>query len=508
MNFGSPERRKYEADRCAACEQEAEDNRAREAGENKARTRGAAPACARRLKGIKCKRGLFGCRCNRGKACSCKRCHNPKASPRGARDARDRGGPGGSASAAGGNPPPPPQARPHVAGANHYNTRRINSGMAGRTAMEVGTGRSGAGERPPYLQSLGGLEQCARAIEGMLGGDSGSQISILLLASDGDIVKAIQRAGPGVEIEKKGGAPPNKTVSLKVTGSSKDRSGRLLIVQAGIPNIYLAITHGGPHFVVTLPSVLEKMHPYAFVPRFSSGDIGDMLGILESRTGLTLTTRRITAYKRIGKKATYMRKAKKLKAGRGTRESTIIHAGVPFRESIESALENDQWIDKAQFVLSEGGDVRLEGHFSRGGLFKLRHSFLIFKEHVLPHVLDLSTKMLDLYSNRSMEDNGGDVSPLVIKLEAGTFRDRKQNHRFIEAMQGMKYTSTGVYHANPYVNMSLVDHMDGSAFEIWVMTPDEITIVPQLRATQASLSRLVGHIFEKFQEGDVLDYEE
>ena len=380
--------------------------------------------------------------------------------------------------------------------------------MAGQTAMAASVRRSGEGDRPPYLRSTGGLEQCARAIEGMLGGDPGSQISILLLASDGDIVEAIRRAGPGVEIEKKGGSPPNRTIILRVTGSSEDRSGRLLIVQAGIPNIYLAITHGRAPFVVTLPSVLEKMHPYAFVPRFSSGDIEDMLRLLESRTGLTLTTRRITAHRRIDKKARYMRKAKKLKASRDPRESAITYTGVPYRESIELALEDDQWIDKAQFVLSKGGDVRLEGHFSRGGLFKLRHSFLIFKEHVLPHLLDLSTKRLDLYSNRSMEDNNGDVSPLVIKLESGTFNDRKQNQRFIEAVQGMKCASAGVYHANPYVNMSLVDHMDGSTFEIWVMSPDEITIVPQLRATQASLSRLIGHIFEKFQEGDILDYEQ
>ena len=372
--------------------------------------------------------------------------------------------------------------------------------------MAARAGLSGAGDRPPYLQSTGGLEQCARAIEGMLGGDPGSQISMLPVVSGEDIVEAIRRAGPGLEIEKKGGAPPNRTVVLMVTGSSEARSGRLLIVQAGIPKVYLAITHEKPSFVSTLPSVLERMHPHAFVPRFSSDDMHSMLEMLESKTGLALTTRKITAYRRIDKKVTYARKSKRLKASRDARESAIIYTGVPYRESIESALEDDQWIDKAQFVLSDGSDVRLEGHFSRSGLFKLRHSFLIFKEHVLPHVLGLSARRFEVCSNRSREDNGGEVSPLVIRLDGRIFSDREENRRFIEAVQGLKYASCGVYHANPYVNMSLVDHIDGSAFKIWVMSPDRITIVPQIRASQASLSRVIDHIFERFQEGEVIEY--
>lgn len=113
-----------------------------------------------------------------------------------------------------------------------------------------------------------------------------------------------------------------------------------------------------------------------------------------------------------------------------------------------------------------------------------------------------------MYSNRSREDNGGDVSPLIIKLESGRLDDHEQNRKFVEAVQGMKHTSYGIYHEGSYVNMSLVDHMDGSTFEIWVVSPDVITIVPQLRATQASLFRLIDHIFERFQEGDVLEYEE
>ena len=365
-----------------------------------------------------------------------------------------------------------------------------------------------AEEVPPYLRPFGGLERCARAMEDMLGGDSGRQISMFLLVSRGDIIEAIRNAGPMVKIEKSAGVRPNMAVALTIAGSSREKSGRLLVAQAGTPQVYLALTDGRAPFVGTLPSVLEKMHPYAYIPRFSSVEILSMLELLESKTGLALATRRITAHGRINKGAAHACNAKKLGADTGRVGSEAVHPSAPYRESIQSALENDQWVDKAHFALSDGNSVRLEGYFSRNGMFKIRRSFLIFKEHVLPYIVSVSTKKFKLYSNRSKEDNGGEVSPLVIKLEAGTFSDRKENHRFIEAVQRMKYTSGGVYHSNPYVHMSLVDHMDGSTFKIWVMSPDKITIVPQLRATQASISRLIAHIFERYQEGEVVEYEQ
>lgn len=368
--------------------------------------------------------------------------------------------------------------------------------------------RHSAEAAPPYLQSLGGLEECSAAMEDMLGGDPNSQISMLLLVSDEDVIKTIQRAAPKVEIAGSAGATSSTAVSLSVKGSSKAKSGRLLVVRTGAPQVYLAITHEGPAFVSTLPAVLGEMCPRAFVPRFSSGEMRSVLELLESKTGLMLTTMRITSHSRAGKKATYRRNEKKVTEGGGRSESEIIHVGVPYGGTIDSSLENGQWIGDAQFTLLEGGDVRLEGYFSRGGLFKFRHSFLVFKRHVLPHILDMGKRRFELYSNRSREDNGGgDASPLVIKLQTDTFDDPEQSRRFIEAVQGMKHTSGSVYRASPYVNMSVVDLEDGSAFKIWIMSPDEITIVPQARATQASFSRLIGHIFERFQEGDVREYE-
>jgi hypothetical protein len=56
------------------------------------------------------------------------------------------------------------------------------------------------------------------------------------------------------------------------------------------------------------------------------------------------------------------------------------------------------------------------------------------------------------------------------------------------------------------VNVSLVDYLDGSSFDVWVLSNKEITLVPQLRASEASIARLMNHIFEKFGEGIIKEY--
>ena len=53
--------------------------------------------------------------------------------------------------------------------------------------------------------------------------------------------------------------------------------------------------------------------------------------------------------------------------------------------------------------------------------------------------------------------------------------------------------------------MSLLDYKDGSSFEILVHKPDSVLILPQIRASSISLERVIGHISEKFSEGEVED---
>ena len=83
------------------------------------------------------------------------------------------------------------------------------------------------------------------------------------------------------------------------------------------------------------------------------------------------------------------------------------------------------------------------------------------------------------------------------------FKDVKQNKRLIKAISELPKSTYTLYHGNPYVHASLVDYYDGSSYDIWVLSEDKITIVPQIKASFSSMSRLCEHIFKKFREGEI-----
>jgi hypothetical protein len=53
----------------------------------------------------------------------------------------------------------------------------------------------------------------------------------------------------------------------------------------------------------------------------------------------------------------------------------------------------------------------------------------------------------------------------------------------------------------------MLDYLDGSSYDVWVLATDRLVIIPQFSASMASFSRLVNHIFERIHEGKVEKYE-
>lgn len=53
---------------------------------------------------------------------------------------------------------------------------------------------------------------------------------------------------------------------------------------------------------------------------------------------------------------------------------------------------------------------------------------------------------------------------------------------------------------------SIADVLDGSSFEIWVVSPNRVLIVPQAKSSVAAFMRLISHIFSEFGEGNIAEY--
>jgi len=73
-------------------------------------------------------------------------------------------------------------------------------------------------------------------------------------------------------------------------------------------------------------------------------------------------------------------------------------------------------------------------------------------------------------------------------------------------MRKLPSSSVSILHGNPYVHLSILDYKDGSVFDIWVLSPDVITIVPQMKGTVAAIKRVINYIFDSYAEGQIREY--
>jgi hypothetical protein len=97
-------------------------------------------------------------------------------------------------------------------------------------------------------------------------------------------------------------------------------------------------------------------------------------------------------------------------------------------------------------------------------------------------------------------ENNGEIRPVFIEYSNNIFENVEQNKRLIKSLSEFPKSSYSVYHGNPYLHMSMVDYCDGSSYDIWVVSSNRLIIIPQLRATFNSLSRLCEHILKRFME--------
>jgi len=112
------------------------------------------------------------------------------------------------------------------------------------------------------------------------------------------------------------------------------------------------------------------------------------------------------------------------------------------------------------------------------------------------------------FNKRSRRENAHlDTRPVMIRFLEGQFEDSSDNKKFIEALKRLRSSSVSVLHGNPYINLSVIDYIDGSTFDIWVLNNADLVIVPQLSCTINGLKRLVNHVFDNYAEGDILEYQ-
>ena len=176
-------------------------------------------------------------------------------------------------------------------------------------------------------------------------------------------------------------------------------------------------------------------------------------------------------------------------------------------EAIDWLVEHNGWFQSVQFEAKRDGRTMTQVSVTREGVVRCDYLFeQVWKAFVLP-LCKMHHANFNLFSKRGRRENPELAArALTVKFEDERFEDVEENKKFIQAMRSMRTASVSVLHGNPYIHLGVIDYMDGSAFDLWVLDSRELIIVPQMHGSVGSIKRLINHVFDTYAEGEVADY--
>jgi hypothetical protein len=280
-------------------------------------------------------------------------------------------------------------------------------------------------------------------------------------------------------------------------------SGDFVVAHPFAGSVHLVVFVSKPSFwrKGILP-LLESLYPRAVRPFLTQHELHQILKTLQRAVQPNgLRVLEFSSKKRLAVTAR--------KRFQTVREWTDLELDAVFRE----AKDKNVWFRSVSFdlVAHENGraiSTGVRGTLSKYGYFACNNRFDLFEKTLLKELAQYATERLKFFSgrDRAMTPNHS-PRPLQVRYDTDVFRSAEQTKKLVEAMQRFKHGTCTVLHANPYIHLSVVDNIDFSSADIWVLSKNEILIVPQLRASEAGLKRVVNHIFEQFREGELCECE-
>jgi len=206
--------------------------------------------------------------------------------------------------------------------------------------------------------------------------------------------------------------------------------------------------------------------------------------------------------------------AKKREPGAERPDSFIHYTNMPYKKVFDDMFVNDRWVQGIRYraIISDPINKRkriaFKGTITRDCYYSVKFDFRQLIKTIIPYSLELASARnehlkLSVESAKDLKPQ-----PVIINFDESIFDDVTKNKSYVNALAELPSCSISEYHTNPYIHISLVDYLDGSSYDMWVLSNDRMAIIPQLSASSASMSRLVNHIFERIHEGRVEKYEE
>lgn len=188
--------------------------------------------------------------------------------------------------------------------------------------------------------------------------------------------------------------------------------------------------------------------------------------------------------------------------------STVTWNNSSLEDAYDWLQENNGWFKSIQFQASRNRNVVSTTFVDRRGTIRTEKNFIRVYEKLIAPSCSLIETYINLFQNRARRDNQTlDIRPLKIEYSTNVFSEKESNIKFIQSLNTMANASISTLHGNPYIHLTIIDYMDASSFDLWVLSHNEILITPQLRCSIISLKRLITHIFDNYAEGKIVNYE-
>lgn len=353
---------------------------------------------------------------------------------------------------------------------------------------------------PDLIREADSFATLAASLSDLLAED-GEVIHIAVLGSAVSVAAALAdrgKSGLG-QISQRGGL--SAFTYTRTVGKKRKRryKGDFAVCRWEDSSAYVIVCCGTPTFIRNaLEPLITSLYPQVVVPFLSQDELHSVVRAVQRRAqpdALRIheysAKRRITSARR---------------RFESVRDWTDVEPDAAFRE----AKERNVWFSSVRFqLLRRPGEEpsRWSGsryRLSKYGAVSCDSGFELVIASVLPMLTAITSERVRFFSNRERSSQSTDgLHPLEIRYDKPLLTSSPDLKRLLDVLRRFPHGTCTVLHANPYLHVTLVDDIDLSAADVWVLSERGILLVPQLRASYGALKRLVNHIFENFGEGQI-----
>ncbi len=134
-------------------------------------------------------------------------------------------------------------------------------------------------------------------------------------------------------------------------------------------------------------------------------------------------------------------------------------------------------------------------------------SFDLFDRIVVHHLVAAAGRRRTLLVNRARATGKPTSAPIVIRLPGLGLCDADAIADLIDIMATPRGIGVAVLHRNPYLHVAVTDYLDGSNFDAFVTSPNEISIHPGFTASLGALSRFTQFLGEQLVADEIAEAE-